>query len=530
MTSCRRPTMAFLPHALGAMPTLAWACRCIAWRRKRRHGTRVSLGGTALRLSHPTVLCTAGLVVLLISSGAAQAAGPADEADAGPGVSLTVYNQNFAIVKQRRAMPLAQGVGMVKFPDVAATIVPDSVQFSSLRPEGDAQVLEQNYEFDLVSADKLLEKYIDKKISVITRDGGLLEGTLLSADAGQLVLSGARGIDLVPRGKNVKDIRFSSLPSGLLTRPTLVWKVKAAHAGDHLVKIAYRANNMTWRVDYRAVAAADEKTLDLAGWVTITNQSGTTFENAGLKLMAGDVHVVQQERMRGLYLGARVQQLEPAKGEGRGFEEKSFAEYHLYTLGRTTTLANAQTKQIELINVEGIPVTKRYLVRTPAAVLGAQPGPGGQQVAVILEFKNSKETRAGLGIPLPKGPFRVYQIDKDKQAEFIGQDEIDHTPKDEPVRIRIGYAFDLVAQRVQTANRTRAGERWMEQDWKITLRNHKAEPVTIVVEEPLVGHVNWEIIAKSQEYRKKDYKTIEFDVPLPPNSEKTVTYTVRYTW
>jgi len=485
-------------------------------------------GSLRLALGTPWI---AALLALFVFSSVTAAAEPADEAEAGPGVSLTVYNQNFAIVKQRRKMSLAQGVGIVKFPDVAATIVPETVQFSSLVPSGDAQVLEQNYEFDLVSAERLLQKYIDKKISVITRDGGLLEGTLLSVDAGQLILTGPGGIDMVPRGKNVKDIRFSSLPAGLLTRPTLVWKIKAGQGGEHLVKVAYRANAMTWRVDYRAVAAADEKTLDLAGWVTITNQSGTAFENAGLKLMAGDVHVVEEPRQR-VFAGVELLREDLYKGGRGGFEEKSFAEYHLYTLGRSTTLANAQTKQIELISVERIPVAKRYLVRTPAANLAAQQAPGGQQtaVAVVLEFKNSKETREGLGIPLPKGPFRVYQIDKDKQPEFVGQDEIDHTPKDEPVRVRIGYAFDLAAQRVETANRARAGERWMEQDWKITLRNHKEQAVTIVVEEPVVGHVNWEILQKSQEYRKKDFRTIEFDVQLPPNSEKTVTYTVRYTW
>jgi hypothetical protein len=457
------------------------------------------------------------------------AAEAADESESGPGVSLTVYNQNFAIVKERRKMDLKQGVGVVRFPDVATTIVPETVQFNSFAPAGDSQVLEQNYEFDLLSADRLLEKYIDKKIGVITRDGGLIEGTLLSADPSQLVLAGDQGIDLVPRGKNVKDIRFASLPAGLLTRPTLVWKVRSGQAGDHLVKVAYRADAINWRVDYRAVAAADEKTLDLAGWVTINNQSGTTYSDAGLKLMAGDVHVVQPNESGVLELSSNEEIRLSRKG-GPAFEEKSFAEYHLYTLGRTTTLANAQTKQIELIKVEGIPVAKRYLVRTPPAALEAQSGAGGGQVEVILEFKNSKETRAGLGIPLPKGPFRVYQVDADRQTEFVGQDEIDHTPKDEPIRIRIGYAFDLTANRVQTATRNRAGERWTEQDWKITLRNHKDQPATIVVEEPLIGHYNWEILGKSQEYRKKDFRTLEFTADLPPNSEKTITYKVRYTW
>ena len=264
----------------------------------------------------------------------------------------------------------------------------------------------------------------------------------------------------------------------------MVWKVRSGQAGDHLVKVAYRAEAINWRVDYRAVAAADEKTLDLAGWVTINNQSGTDVhrrrpETDGGRRPHSSTDGASAKTARNL---PRV----PEKG-GPAFEEKSFAEYHLYTLGRTTTLANAQTKQIELIKVDGIPVAKRYVFRTPSAVW-RQPSPGAGQVEVILEFKNSKETREGLGIPLPKGPFRVYQVDADRQTEFVGQDEIDHTPKDEPVRIRIGYAFDLAAKRVQTANRARAGEQWMEQDWKITLRNHKDQPATIVVEEPLVGY------------------------------------------
>jgi len=471
-----------------------------------------------------------------------------EEAESGPGVGLTVYNQDFAIVKERRRMDLKPGVQTVRFPDVAATIVPESVQFSSLAPAGDAQVLEQNYEFDLVSADKLLAKYVDKRIGVVTRDGGLTEGTLLTADKAQLVLAGPDGIDLMPRGKNVKDIRFSSLPAGLLTRPTLVWKVKAAQAGQHLVKVAYQAHRINWRVDYRAVAShvdrslrdrpsrlgetrprgAEEITIDLAGWVTINNQTGTTFKDAGLKLMAGDVHVVEELRRPTTYAG--VAMFSP-KG-GAAFQEKSFAEYHLYTLGRQTTLANAQTKQIELVKVDAIPVTKRYLLKTPSSLLHAQPGPSGQadRVAVVLEFKNSKQVRQGLGIPLPKGPFRVYQLDAERQVQFVGQDQIDHTPKDEPVRIRIGYAFDLAAERVQTGNRTRARESWNEQDWRITLRSHKDQPVSIVVEEPLRGDANWEILQSSQAYRKKDFGTLEFTVDLPPNTQRTITYTVRYTW
>jgi hypothetical protein len=475
-----------------------------------------------------------GILALIAAFGpAAWGAGllwAGDQADSRPGVSLTVYNQDFAIVNQRRPMDLKSGVQTVRFPDVAATIVPESVQFRSLLPAADAQVLEQNYEFDLVSADKLLAKYVDKRIGVVTRDGGLTEGTLLTADGTQLVLAGPDGIDLMPRGKNVKDVRLASLPAGLLTRPTLVWKVKAAKPGEHLVEVAYQAHRINWRVDYRAVASANEKTIDLAGWVTITNQTGATFKDTALKLMAGDVHVVQEPRRRAA--GTNVRELGFAYKGAAAFEEKGFAEYHLYTLGRQTTLANAQTKQIELVKIDAIPVTRRYLLKTPPSLLNAQPGPRGQTqpVAVILEFKNSKATRPALGIPLPKGPFRVYQTDSEGQVQFVGRDEIDHTPKDEPVRIRTGYAFDLAAERVRTANRTRARESWNEEDWEITLRSHKDQPVSIIVEEPLRGDANWEILRSSQAYRKKDFHTLEFTVDLPPNTQRTVTYTVRYTW
>ena len=258
---------------------------------------------------------------------------------------------------------------------------------------------------------------------------------------------------------------------------------------------------------------------DLVGYSTVTNNSGVTYENAQLKLMAGDLNLVREGDVRLSIVSFGTSEIRSRKG-GRGFEEKAFAEYHLYTLGRRTTLANAQTKQIELINVNDIPVEKRYLYR-PAF---------GNRVGVMLQFKNSKETVEGLGIPLPKGPFRVYLRDVDAQSEFVGADAIDHTPKDEEVRIRIGYAFDLVVERVQTSNRRKAGQHWNEQDWKITLRNHKDQPVKIVVEEPLAGYRNWKILEKSHDYEKKDFRTLEFTADVPANAQTVITYTVRYTW
>ena len=479
--------------------------------RAARAKARGSLGGAR---GSPNV----SLSVLLVLAPALAGADKLELAELGQGVGLTVYNQDFAIVRERRVMPLAAGRSEVKFKDVAATIVPESVHFRSLRPADGATVIEQNYEFDLVSASKLLDKYIDKPISIITRDGDLLEGTLMSFDDAQLVLSARSGVELVPRGKNVKDIRFSALPGGLLTRPTLVWLVDARQAGDHLVQVAYRANRVNWRVDYRAVADPDGNMLDLSGWVTVTNRSGRTYQDARLKLMAGDVHIVEPES-----LGREVKSLRQA-GVGKslgvaGFEEKTFAEYHLYELPRPTTIKDKQTKQIELIDVTGVPVTRKYQYRGEA-----------NKVHVMLEFKNAKKTHDGLGIPLPKGPIRVYRKDADAETEFIGSDAIDHTPKDEPVKVKVGDAFEIKAERTQTDNREPA-RRVNDQDWRIRLRNHKDVPVQVEVLETLQRRrANWEILKTSHEFTKKDYRTIVFEVDVPANGEVVVTYTVRYWW
>ena len=449
----------------------------------------------------------------------ASAAEPVAEAELGEGVGLTVYNQGFAIVKERRKMELPRGRSVVKFGNVADTIVPETVQFESLRPAGGARVVEQNYEFDLVSADKLLDKYIDKKIGLVTRDGSLIEGRLLAFDWGELILATDDGVEMVPRGEgpggeNIKDIRFASLPEGLLTKPTLVWQVEAAQAGNHLVKVAYRADEIAWRVDYRVRCDADGATLGLAGWATITNDSGATFKDARVKLMAGHLHLVKEPGLFGSGAfggGGGFAKSEPA------FEEKACAEYHLYTLGRRATIKDRQTKQIELIDIEGIPVKRKYVYRPE----------WGKKVGVVLAFKNDEKVRKGLGIPLPKGPIRVYQVDTDGQVEFIGQDGIDHTPEKEEVKVRIGYAFDIVVERTQTQEE-KLGVRSNEEDWRVRVRNHKDVPITVELIEPLDGSVNWRIVRKSREYREKDYRTIAFDVDVPANAERVVTYAVRY--
>jgi hypothetical protein len=450
------------------------------------------------------LLVCAGLVWAAVAA----AAEPVPEAEQGEGVGVTIYNQDFAVVKERRLMDLHKGRSTVRFRDVAATIVPETVQFTPLRRPDLARVVEQNYEFDLVGADKLLQKYIDHDVKLVTRDGDELPGTLLSFDEQQLVLKTGNGIDLVPRAGNVKDVQFGSLPEGLLTRPTLVWMLDAKEDGRELVKVAYHAGNMGWRVDYRAVLNQAGDHLDLAGWVTVTNNTGTTFKDARLKLVAGDVHLVRPEPVFAPPLPG------PGGGGGGGFVEKPFSEYHLYELGRPATLRNQEVKQIELLTVVQVPVRRQYQV-------------GDGTVSVTMEFRNSAAAAAGLGVPLPKGPVRAFQRDADGELELAGADQIDHTPKDEAIRLHLGHATDLSGQRKEVSYR-RAGQAGEFYDVEVRLRNHKTKAVTIDVVETVYGAADATVVKSSQPFTRRDSNTLVFPVQVKPNAEVVLTYTVHY--
>jgi hypothetical protein len=454
------------------------------------------------------------------------------------GVALTIYNQNFGVVRERRKMDVKEKIGTIRFTDVAAQIDGTSVSFKSLT-DPDATVLEQNYEYDLVSADKLLQKYIDKPITVLTKDGSRYSGNLLSFDSNQLVIRqyGEKGdLAMVQRGDNVKDIQFSALPDGLITKPTLVWKLATEKVGNQLVEIAYQTAGINWQSDYNAVLNGDDTRLDLSGWVTINNQSGGTYKDAKLKLIAGDVRKVQPPQTvtmagkarRGLMLDERA----------AGFEEKSFFEYHLYTLGRSTTVADNQTKQIELLKTAEVPVKKIFLYQgalqyrwygglVTDAGYGSEEG--NKKVNVIIELKNSKDNH--MGMPLPKGKVRLYKRDPaDASLEFIGEDQIDHTPKDETVKLHIGDAFDIVGERKRTDFHVDTSSHVMTESFEIRVRNHKAEPVDVLVKEPLYRWNNWEIIAASAKWTKYDSSTLHFPVTVAKDGEQIITYTVRYTW
>jgi len=466
-----------------------------------------------------------GFLVLGLTAGTLFAQAK-DEKDLGPGVSLTVYNQNFAVIKERRLMDLKPGRSWVKFIDVASKIDATSVAFSSLTDPLGTKVLEQNYEFDLVSASKLLEKYIDKDITIITKDGDVVEGKLMSSDGAQIVLKREDGrIAMVPRIKNVRDIIFSKLPEGLLTKPTLVWQVQSAAGGRQLIKVAYMTTGMSWRSDYTLELMEKADAINWAGWVTVTNNSGTRYRDAGLKLMAGDVHRVEEERVRDERLGRmRFALAEKAAGRKKEVVEKAFAEYHLYTVTAPSTLNDQQTKQIEFVKRSGVPVQKKYYYRGSSTGWWQRPT---TKVNVEVHFKNEKKNN--MGVPLPAGVVRLYKRDWEGELHMLGQTRIDHTPKDEELKFAMGNAFDVIGERKVIAQR-RPSLRTFEEDIEIRIRNHKNVGVTVEVEEVMYRYAQWRLLEESQGGRKKDYRTMVWPIKVNANDESRLTYSVRYNW
>jgi hypothetical protein len=446
--------------------------------------------------------------------------------------------QGYAVVKDWRKMKLDKGRNVIRFQDVAKLIDASTVHFKSLTdPEG-TFVVEQNYEYDLVSRDKLLEKYIDKEITLpppADKDLPAQKGRLLSTQGGLVVEMDGK-IHVNP--PQPSGIVLPSLPGGLITRPTLVWMLDAKKPAEHLVKVTYQTRGILWLADYTAVTKKNDTLLDLSGWVTIDNQSGGTYEDAQVKLVAGDVHRAPEPGEAAGMGGARYSVAKAAAPEG-GFVEKGFFEYHLYTLGRATTVKDNSQKQIELFApVENVPAKKIYLYFGAVNVpwwgsdayqdrnLGTQMN---KKVDIYMTFQNSE--KSGLGIPLPGGRVRVYKEDEaDGSLEFVGEDRIDHTPKDEKVLLKMGSAFDVVGERKQTNFAIDTRAHWIDESFEIKVRNHKQEDIEVVVKEVLFRWSNWEIKEKSHNFEKIDSRTIHFPVKVAKDGEVTLTYTVHYTW
>jgi hypothetical protein len=458
----------------------------------------------------------------------------------GGGVPNASSVPGYAMVRQERDVKLASGRSTLKFADVAALIDPTTVTFTSLT-EPRTRVLEQSYQFDLVSTDKLLLKYIDRPIAVERRVGDRVEtlnGTLLSSTDGLLLRTSEGTIQSL---RDYSAIRFPELPGGLDTRPTLVWDVMSPRAGDQRSRVTYQTGGVTWWADYNLIfnegKDANSGMLDLSAWVSIINQSGAGYPNARLKLIAGDVHRAMPE-VRRMAKGAFEAADALAAPAAPGFSEKSFFEFHLYTLERPTTLTNNSTKQIELFDQARQVPARKVLIYNGLAQDYFYPTPmtdrnfgvqSNKKVDVYLEFRNDKQY--GLGVPLPAGRVRVSKLDAaDGSLEFIGEDRIDHTPKDEQVRVKLGSAFDVVGERRQTDFSVDSRAQWMEEQIEIKLRNHKQQPVRVQVREKLYRWTNWKILTKTHEFVKEDARTISFPVEVPQDGEASVHYRVRYTW
>ena len=498
--------------------------------------TRPALGAALLMALAPLV-AAAGDALTIYSSAQPGAIRPEQYRD---GISAQAV-PGYAVVRHLRELELKPGRNTVRFSDVAALIDPTTVSFESLTDPQGTSVIEQNFQFDLVNTQKLLEKYIDREIEVDQVRGNGVEtfrGTLLSTAGGLVLRRADGGVQLLPYNASV---RLPALPGGLITRPTLVWDVASARGGKQATRVSYQTGGVTWWADYNLAYAdganANACRLDVGAWVSILNQSGAGYEDAKLKLVAGDV---QRAAPPGYAAGAVPAARMALEEKVAGFEQKAFFEYHLYTLGRPTTLPDRSTKQIELFPVaRGVPCEKKLVYYGLApGWRGVAPSPltdrnygvqTNKKVDVYLSFRNSKDNH--MGMPLPAGRVRVSKRDDaDGTLEFIGEDVIDHTPKDEPVLIRLGSAFDVIGERRQVAFSVDTARRVMTEQIEVKLRNHKDQPVTVEVKESLYRWVNWEIVERSQPYRKQDARTVVFPLRVPANGEQVLDYTVRYNW
>lgn len=481
--------------------------------------------------------------------------------------SLTIYNQNFAVVRDTVPLDLKSGRNEVSFHETTAHLEPDSVILRDPAGKIPIAILEQNYRNDPISQSLLLSLNEGKTIDFLIREQNkpdrtvpgkiirsgyvmhnsnamqrygqqyaMAQSAMVSAGDGQPIIEVDGKIQFSLPGQPL----FPSLGDDTILKPTLTWSIEAEKAAKFDAELGYISGGLSWEADYNIVAPEKSETIDLVGWITMDNQSGKTFENAKIKLMAGDVNKIQPDQNMGIQMfrGAAAM----ADAGGPPVTEKAFDEYHLYSLERPTTLRDRETKQVEFIRATGVKSERIYVYDGLSLNLQRWRGnnlrnlrtneefgsESDTKVAVMREFKNSKENN--LGMPLPAGRIRFYRQDGPGQLEFIGENTIDHTPKDETIRVFTGNAFDLVGERKRTDFRVDNGNNWADESIEIKLRNHKQEPVEIRVVEHLYRWTNWEIVEKSNTFLKLNSQEIEFRVQLKPDEEKIITYKVHYSW
>ena len=438
-------------------------------------------------------------------------------------VAVTIYNSDLALVKDQRKIKLKSGLNHLALRDVSAQIRPETALLRSLSNAGSISVLEQNFDFDLLTPQKLLEKYVGKNVGIVkthptTGAETIEQATVLSANNGVVMRMGSRIETGVP-GRIVYD----DVPANLRDRPTLVTKLNNTTTAEQTVELSYLTGGLGWKADYVAELSPKENSIDLSGWVTLTNTSGTSYNNAKLQLVAGDVNRVQEEY--GLARAKRPELRAMAAAESAPMAEESLLEYHLYTLDRPTTIAESQTKQVALLSASGIPARKELVLRGNEYYYGSSYGDLGQKmkVGVFIEFDNKESAK--LGMPLPKGIIRVYKKDSAGNAQFVGEDRIDHTPKNEKVRLKLGEAFDVTADKKQTAFEKlpspEKGSRLFESAYEIVLKNAKKEAVTVTIQEPIPG--DWKILKESHPSIKATSHTAVWKIDVPAEGKATLT-------
>ena len=446
----------------------------------------------------------------------------------------------YALVREERQFTLKPGRNVLRVSDVPALIDPTTVAFYSLTDPKSTRVVEQSFEFDLTSTSKLLSRFLEREVSVDQVRGSSVEavsGTLVGTQGGLILKQPDGSIRVV---ENHAGIRLPSLPGGLISKPTLVWDIATETAGNHKARMAYQTGGMTWWADYNLTysdAANQACKLDVGAWVTLVNQSGASYNDAKLKLIAGDV---QRAQPKAQYAPQPAAVARAMAKEADGFVEKAFFEYHLYTLGRPTSLPDNSTKQIELFPMApGVGCEKSLVYYGQGNAYPNYGSPmydrnfgvqSNRKVDVYLRFRNAKAN--GLGVPLPAGRLRVSKLDPaDGSLEFIGEDLIDHTARDEMVQVKLGSAFDVVGERKQLDFRVDTSAKWMEEEIEVRVRNQKPdETVTVMVKENMYRWSQWAITRKTHEFTKDDSRTVIFPVKLAPKAEAVVRYTVRYTW
>lgn len=425
-------------------------------------------------------------------------------------LNVTIYNDNLGVIREIRNVNLKSGNSELRITDVAEKIDPTSVfiKFNGI-------VLEQNFQYDLVNLGKILQRYIDKEVTLIGEQ--VITGKLLSVTGNQIVLQKKDGGLIMLPDINKYQVTVDALPEGLITKPTLVWYLNSKNSGKQDIELSYQTSGMKWDAQYVAVLNKDDSEIDLKAWVSIENKSGASYPDANLKLVAGDINRVKEQE---IYYGRTYFKEDLlAAAPDKQFEEKEFFEYHIYDLQRPTTLNNNEIKQISLFEANNVKITKKYLYRSGFFFSDKR------KVAVVIEYENKKENN--LGVPMPAGKVRMYKSDG-KSIEFIGEDKIDHTPKDESIKLKVGDAFDIVAEEI-TEDEKRIGKNVVEYTYKVTLKNRKSNEDIVVEVERYLGS-SWEILDSNIKWEKKNAFTVIFKVPVSKGKETSLKYKVRYSY